>query len=118
MASGGAMIVFDQETDEVIGSSRYNAYDEVASEIEIGWTFLARKYWGGVFNREMKQLMLEHAFQFVESVIFMVGEDNQRSRRAVEKIGGILEGERPEPDGFVSVRYRLHRDDYALGANP
>ncbi len=116
MASGGALIVIDANSDEVIGSSRYNDYNEAASDIEIGWTFLARKYWGGETNGEMKRLMLDHAFQFVDSVIFMVGEDNQRSRRAVEKIGGILDGERKEPAGFTSVRYRLQREDY-LPAN-
>ncbi|MEM7430539.1 MAG: GNAT family N-acetyltransferase [Pseudomonadota bacterium] len=114
MASGGAMIVIDQATDAVIGSSRYNDYDETASEIEIGWTFLARNFWGGIYNREMKRLMLDHAYRFVESVIFMVGEDNLRSRKAVEKIGGVLEGERPEPAGFVSVRYRLREQDYSF----
>ena len=74
----------------MIGSSRYNGFDPVASEIEIGWTFLARDYWGGSYNAEIKQLMLEHAFQYVDTVVFWVGETNLRSRRAMEKIGGVL----------------------------
>ena len=51
-------------------------------EIEIGWTFLARSHWGGTYNGEMKQLMLRHAFKFVNSVIFLVGPQNLRSQRA------------------------------------
>jgi RimJ/RimL family protein N-acetyltransferase len=58
--------------------------------LEIGWSFLARGYWGGVYNREMKRLMLEHAFQFVDRVIFVVGVDNVRSRKAMLNIGGVL----------------------------
>jgi len=42
------------------------------SEIEIGWTFLARSHWGGLYIREMKRLMLRHAFQFVDRVIFLI----------------------------------------------
>lgn len=90
--SGGAIVVVDKQTGEIIGSSRYHAYDPVTSEIEIGWTFLARKYWGGIYNGELKHLMLTHAFRFVDRVAFIVGEDNWRSRKAVEKIGGVLAG--------------------------
>ena len=89
MESGGAFVVIDRDTERIIGSSRYFGYDKQRSEIEIGWTFLARAYWGGVYNREMKQLMLRHAFQFVDSVVFRVGPDNRRSQRAMEKIGGV-----------------------------
>jgi N-acetyltransferase len=60
----------------VIGSSRFHGYDPRKSEIEIGWTFLSRSYWGGTYNQEMKKLMLRHAFQFVRSVIFVIGPQN------------------------------------------
>ena len=108
LESGGAFAVIDRETGRIIGSSRYFGYDEAKSEVEIGWTFLARSYWGGVYNGEMKQLMLQHAFRFVRSVIFLVGPDNRRSRRAMEKIGGVYEGvTRRQPDGRESVVYRI-----------
>src|ERR1041384_7060185 len=68
--SGGALVVIDRENDRVIGSSRFHGYDFVRSEIEIGWTFLARSHWGGAYNRELKRLMLDHAFKFVDNVIF------------------------------------------------
>ena len=109
LESGGALVVTDNKDGQVIGSSRFHGYDEEKSEIEIGWTFLARSYWGGVYNSEMKQLMLGHAFRFVESVVFLVGPQNWRSRRAVEKIGGVLEGSRFDGNGRESVAYRITR---------
>jgi len=90
--SAGAFVVIDTKSQQIIGSTRFHGYDPEKSEIEIGWTFLARKYWGGRYNREMKQLMLAHAFKFVENVVFFVGESNIRSQKATEKIGGIKSG--------------------------
>ncbi len=89
MESGGALVAIDLRDGRVIGSSRFNGYDETQSEIEIGWTFLARSHWGGVYNREMKRLMLQHAFRFVNRVIFLIGPRNLRSQRAMERIGGV-----------------------------
>ena len=90
--SGGAFVIIDRKTQHIIGSTRFYGYDPEKSEIEIGWTFLARKYWGGRFNAEMKQLLLNHAFKFVESVVFFVGENNVRSQKAMEKVGAIKVG--------------------------
>lgn len=95
---GGAFVAVDRKTQKIIGSSRYFGYQREKSEIEIGWTFLARSHWGGEYNREMKRLMLDHAFQFVDSVIFKVGATNLRSRRAIEKIGGVLTERREKTD--------------------
>jgi N-acetyltransferase len=92
LESGGAFVIIDRKTQQIIGSTRFYGYDAEKSEIEIGWTFLARKYWGGRFNAEMKRLLLNHAFKFVESVVFFVGEENIRSQRAMEKIGAIKVG--------------------------
>ncbi len=92
MASQSALIALDAADGRVIGSSRYNDYDATIGEIEIGWTFLARSHWGGRFNGEMKQLMLNHAFQFVERVRFVIGPKNLRSQLAVQRIGGVLVG--------------------------
>lgn len=98
---GGAFVVIDRATQEIIGSSRYFGFQPETSEIEIGWTFLARAYWGGKYNGELKRLMLNHAFRFVDSVIFIIGEKNFRSQRAIEKIGGLMKGlrERETPRG-------------------
>jgi RimJ/RimL family protein N-acetyltransferase len=114
LASGGAFAVLDTKDakagrDTIIGSSRFFGYNEEQSEIEIGWTFLARAYWGGRYNREMKQLMLRHAFQFVERVVFLVGLRNLRSQRAMEKIGGVRAGARLDSTGRESVVYEITR---------
>jgi RimJ/RimL family protein N-acetyltransferase len=107
MASGGALIATDARDGRVIGSSRYHAYDATAREIEIGWTFLARAYWGGAYNGEMKRLMLNHAFRSVDVVRFVIGPNNVRSRRAVEKIGAVLAGEGTDSAGRPAVFYRI-----------
>jgi RimJ/RimL family protein N-acetyltransferase len=113
LACGGALIATDRKDGRVIGSSRYYGYDELNSEIEIGWTFLARSHWGGIYNREMKRLMLHHAFRFVKRVIFVVGAHNRRSRRAVEKIGAVLVGSRIDGNGRESVVYAIEATAFA-----
>jgi RimJ/RimL family protein N-acetyltransferase len=113
MASGGALIAIDAETRRVIGSSRFHRYDEEKNEVEIGWTFLARSHWGGPYNGEMKRLMLEHAFRFVGSVLFVVGVENWRSQRAVEKIGGVRVASRPDAGGRDSYVYKITASTFA-----
>jgi len=107
LQSGEALIAIDARDGRVIGSSRFYGYDEKNSEIEIGWTFLSRDYWGGVYNRELKHLMLRHAFQFVENVVFRVGRRNLRSQKAMEKIGAVCVGSRPDAAGHDSLLYRI-----------
>lgn len=107
--SGGAFLVFDAVTGEVIGSTRYCGLDAARSEVEIGWTFLARSHWGGRHNGEMKRLMLDHAFRFVERVVFVIGPDNVRSRRAVERIGGRPIAPRANAQGEARVVYQITR---------
>jgi len=107
LESGGAFLVTDARDGRAIGSSRYFGYDEARSEVEIGWSFLARSHWGGTYNREMKTLMLQHAFTFVRNVVFLIGPENMRSRRAIEKIGAVLIGPRPNNRGHDAVMYRI-----------
>ena len=111
MDSGGAFLISDASDDRVIGSSRYFGYDEKKSVIEIGWTFLARSHWGGRYNREMKDLMLRHAFKFVDTVVFLIGPENMRSRRAVEKIGGVQTGSIVR-GGKESLVYEIRKEAY------
>lgn len=113
LQSGGALLVIDRKDDSVIGSSRFNCYDLVRSEIEIGWTFLARSHWGGAYNTELKRLMLVHAFKFVDNVIFFIGATNIRSQRAMEKIGGLRIGSKLDPNGRESVIYRITRSGFS-----
>ncbi|HET9823903.1 MAG TPA: GNAT family N-acetyltransferase [Chitinophagaceae bacterium] len=111
MSSEGAFAVIDKETAEIIGSTRFNAVKESENAIEIGWTFLARKYWGGFYNRSMKRLMMDWAFQFVDHVLFYIDEKNIRSQKAVEKIGGerisSLQGMALEARTNASVIYSI-----------
>lgn len=90
LACGGGLAILDKATGAIIGSSRYDCWVPEEDEIEIGWTFIARSHWGGTYNREIKRLMLDHIHRFVNRVVFIVGQDNLRSRGAMEKIGGRL----------------------------
>jgi len=94
LESKGALVALDRKTRKIIGSSRYRWHGSERNELEIGWTFLARAYWGGIYNQEMKRLMLNHAFKFVDKVIFLVGATNLRSQKALEKIGATLTNRR------------------------
>jgi RimJ/RimL family protein N-acetyltransferase len=113
LQSRGALLAIDRKDGRVIGSSRFHGYDEARSEIEIGWTFLARSHWGGVYNGEMKRLMLQHAFRFVGSVLFRIGPQNLRSQRALEKIGGIRIGAGVDAAGRESFVYEIIREAFA-----
>ncbi len=93
LASGGGLTIVDKASGRIIGASRYYGHRPDLDEIEIGWTFLARDYWGGAHNREVKKLMLDHVHRFVGTVVFLVGEHNLRSQGAMAKIGGVR---RPE----------------------
>jgi RimJ/RimL family protein N-acetyltransferase len=113
LASGGAFVVIDARTQQIVGSTRFFGYDREKSEIEIGWTFLVRKYWGGRYNREMKALLLDHTFNFVETVVFLVGERNFRSQKAMEKIGAIKVGTATRAYGdhppTTNVKYMMRK---------
>jgi N-acetyltransferase len=115
LASGGALIAEDRATGEVIGSSRYFGFNPDSREVEIGWSFLARSHWGGRYNGEMKQLMLTHAFTFASAVVFLIGPDNMRSRRAVERIGARQIADRINSLGRTSVVYQIMARDYRSG---
>jgi RimJ/RimL family protein N-acetyltransferase len=113
-----AFVFVDRSTGALIGSSRYYGYEPERSEIEIGWTFIVRSHWGGATNREVKRLMLDHAFTFVDTVIFWVGETNWRSQGAMTKIGGV------KREGLVTrelsgitpyVIFEINKDSYQQG---
>ena len=93
LESGGALLIFDNQSGQVLGSSRYYDLDEAKRTVAIGYTFIARSHWGRDYNRRLKILMLDHAFRFVDTVVFHVGADNMRSRMAMQKLGATLIGE-------------------------
>lgn len=110
LASGGALVAIDRRDGRVIGQSRFHGYDPGRSEVEIGWTFLARSHWGGAYNGELKRLMLAHAFRYVRRVVFLVHPQNVRSQRAVEKIGAVRAGWRRDGAGRENFLYEIWRD--------
>ena len=116
LESKGAFAIIECKSERIIGSSRYCNLDLANGEVEIGWTFLERKFWGGTYNRELKRLMLEHAFRFVERVVFVVGEKNFRSQKALEKIGAIFlkKVEQPTRHGTFTrnVVFLITRESY------
>jgi len=112
IASGGAFAVVERASARVVGSSRYEHLDTAKSEVEIGWSFLERRLWGGEPNREMKALMLEHAFRFVARVYFVVGKDNVRSQRALRKIGARFVGPTGDDARDHRVVFEITRATY------
>ena len=117
LASGGALAIIDTATGAIIGSSRYDRSRADADEVEIGWTFIARSHWGGATNAAVKALMIGHAHASYPACVFYIGETNFRSRRAIEKIGGVLIDDRyldaPMADGALArhVVYAIRRGD-------
>lgn len=108
LASGSAVVVIDKVTGKIIGSSRYYDWDPLKREIAIGFTFLAHSHWGDGSNRELKRLMLEHAFRSAGVVWFHIGRTNWRSRKAVEKIGARLSHESTKELSGVVHEYAFY----------
>jgi RimJ/RimL family protein N-acetyltransferase len=102
--SKGAFAIIERKSGRIIGSSRYCNLNPAQREVEVGWTFLERTFWGGSHNRELKSLMVDHAFRFVDRVLFVVGEKNLRSQKALEKIGArfLKKAQLPAPDGTMT----------------
>ncbi len=116
ITSGGSLVVVENETGRIVGCSRYYEWSPAKRELSIGYTFIECEQWGSGTNAEMKQLMLNHAFESVDHVWFHVGETNMRSRRAVEKLGAVLgHQEERELDGkdFIQLYYKLDASQWS-----
>lgn len=107
LGSKSALTAIDRKTGKIIGASRFHGYNEDSSEVEIGWTFLARTHWGGKYNGEIKRLMLRHAFRYVRRVVLLVSPLNIRSQKAVERLGAVRVGSRPDAAGRNSYVYEI-----------
>ena len=105
LESKGAFAIIERKSGRIIGSSRYCNLNLTKREVEVGWTFLEREFWGGTYNRELKRLMLDHAFRFVDRVLFVVGEQNFRSQKALAKIGAsfLKKTQLPADDGTIKT---------------
>jgi RimJ/RimL family protein N-acetyltransferase len=118
--SKGAFAIIELKSGRIIGSSRYCNFNPANNEVEIGWTFMERPFWGGAYNAELKALMLEYAFRFVDRVVFVVGEKNMRSQKALEKIGArfLAKTEIPDRHGRMATNFifAIEAKDYGENA--
>jgi RimJ/RimL family protein N-acetyltransferase len=105
--SKGAFAVMDTASGRMIGSSRYYDYRPAQQEVKIGYTFVAREFWGAGYNPEMKKLMLDHAFRHVDRVLFEIGETNIRSQTAIQRIGATFVGKADLPGLDGTMRKML-----------
>ena len=86
--------VFDKRAGVFVGSSSYLSYVPWFKRVEIGWTWYAKQAWGGVVNPSCKRLMLGHGFDTLglNRIEFKLDATNERSWRAVERLGAKHEG--------------------------
>lgn len=116
MESKGAYLIIDKATGEVAGCSRFYDHQETDSSVFIGYTFFGRKFWGKQYNPASKQLMLDHAFQLVNTVKFHIGAGNIRSQIAIGRVGAVKTKEvivayHGEPDRH-NFEYELRKEDW------
>jgi len=114
--TGGALVIIDKSLGVIVGSSRFNLIPGREKEIEIGWSFLMRKYWGGKYNASFKNLMMQHAFKTMDAVLYYVDFENIRSKMAMQKLGArLLEGDeylkfkKQEKDHYIFI---IEKKDY------
>ncbi len=93
----GQMLPFaivERATGHAVGSTRYLDYSAPDRHVEIGWTWLGRDWWRTPLNTECKYLLLRHAFETLGCIRVQLKTDvrNERSQRAIERIGGVREG--------------------------
>jgi RimJ/RimL family protein N-acetyltransferase len=117
ITSKATVVFIDNITDKPIGSSRFYTIDSAPNDISIGYTFLARSYWGGKANLEIKKLMLDYAFNYFDCVWFHIAPSNIRSQKATQKIGGVFSHEEianisGKPDNWLF--YKIDKKNWQL----
>lgn len=114
LRSNQAYLIINKTNEEIIGATCFYEYSETQKSVAIGFTFLAKAYWGGSINFQVKNLMLTSAFQYVDTVIFHVRKGNLRSQKALEKIGAKLSKEYPEPNSATGIRleFEIKKSDF------
>ncbi|MFH7017497.1 GNAT family N-acetyltransferase [Flavobacterium sp. FlaQc-47] len=115
--SKSSFLIVDKKTNEIIGNTRFYDYNPEKSSVAIGFTFIGRKFWGGLYNKSNKKLLIDYAFQHLDSVIFHIGADNIRSQKAVEKLGAIKINEMNVTNNGIDIphfEYELKRVNYKL----
>ncbi len=103
-------LIIDSKTEQVIGATSFYHYDRNEKSIAIGYTFLAKEYWGGEYNQSVKNLMMDFAFEKLDKVIFHVASENTRSQKALEKINAVKESEFDE-NGSLKFTYAIYKNN-------
>ena len=87
-------VIVNKETGQYMGSTRFFEMYELDKKLEIGWTWITQEYWGTTVNLECKLLLMAYCFEVlqVNRVQLKTKDTNIRSRKAIEKIGGVFEG--------------------------
>lgn len=106
----GLLIIFDKIQNKIAGSTRFYSLNESKNEIRIGFTFIKREYWGTRMNFYVKELMISYAFKFIDNIYFDIGNNNFRSRKAIEKIGAYLFIDKSKGN----VVYKLTKNNFNL----
>ena len=86
--------IFDDESGELVGSTRYCSIMREDRNLEIGFTFITPKYQRSHINTHAKYCLLKHAFEELGAirVEFKAHEKNEKSRKAIVRIGATYEG--------------------------
>lgn len=87
-------LIYDKEKQQYAGSTRFGLINWNNKVLHIGWTWIGHEFQGSGLNKHIKFLMLQYVFETLafEKVEFRIDERNQKSRKAVEKLGATLEG--------------------------
>jgi RimJ/RimL family protein N-acetyltransferase len=121
LESKGALLIYRSQDQALIGCTRFYEFDAALRSVKIGYTFLTRASWGGGFNAACKALMLEHAFQHVDRVLFEVGQCNVRSQVAMTRLGARRIGEAAVAyhgeASMPNVIFEIARTDWLAGAD-
>lgn len=107
--------VIYKKTGAAVGCTRYLNIDTLERSLEIGGTWYGLDYQGTLVNTDCKYLLMKHAFEVLGAVRvwFKTDSRNQRSQRAIERLGAVREGVLRNhmilPDGYIrdSVVYSV-----------
>ena len=113
-------VIRETQTNDIIGMTRFYDIDEKNKRLNIGYTWYLPRVWGKVHNKECKLLLLNYVFDKLNfnRAGFEVAHQNIRSQKAVEKIGGVREGELRKyairPDGVLrnTVIFSIINDEW------
>lgn len=108
-------VIIDRVSSRIIGSTRFYDISAQNRSLEIGSTWLTPSVWRTKVNTECKYLLLKHCFETLGTIRVQLKTDlrNERSQRAIERLGaskeGVLRNHMILPDGYIrdSVYYSI-----------